>query len=174
MSLLTGGSTGHLNMTIRIGDRLPDTKFKIMTADGPTGISASEYFAGSKVALFALPGAFTPTCSANHLPGYLSNLDALHAKGIDKVACLSVNDVFVMGAWAQASGAAGKIDFLADGSADFTQAVGLVFDGSAIGMGIRSLRYSMLVNDGVVESLNMEKAAGQAIDSGAEAFLAQL
>lgn len=161
-------------MTIQVGEHLPDASFKIMTADGPGEVSAKDYFSGNKVALFALPGAFTPTCSAAHLPGFLNNLDALKAKGVDKVACLSVNDVFVMNAWAEASDANGKIDFLADGSADFTKAVDLVLDGSALGMGIRSQRYSMLVDDGVVKSLNVEEVPSKAEQSGADALLAQL
>ncbi|MBZ0217145.1 MAG: peroxiredoxin [Fimbriimonadaceae bacterium] len=161
-------------MTIKIGDHLPDAKLKIMTSDGPGEVSVSDYFSGSKVALFAVPGAFTPTCHAAHLPGFLNNMDALKAKGIDKVACLSVNDVFVMNAWADASDAKGKIDFLADGSADFTRAVGLDLDGSGLGMGIRSLRYSMLVDDGIVKSLNVEDVPSKAEQSGAEALLGQL
>lgn len=161
-------------MTIQVGEQLPDASFKIMTADGPGEVSAKDYFSGSKVVLFAVPGAFTPTCNAAHLPGFLNNLDALKAKGVDKVACLSVNDVFVMSAWAEASGANGKIDFLGDGSADFTKAVDLVLDGSAHGMGIRSLRYSMLVDDGVVKSLNVEEVPSKAEQSGADVLLAQL
>ncbi len=161
-------------MTIKVGDRLPEAVFTFMSADGPAQVSTTDYFSGKKVALFALPGAFTPTCNAAHLPGFLNHLDNLKAKGIDKVTCLSVNDVFVMHAWAEASNASGKIDFLADGSADFTKSVDLVLDGSALGMGIRSLRYSMLVDDGVVKSLNVEDIASKADKSGAETFLAQL
>ena len=161
-------------MTIKIGDHLPDAQLKIMTSDGPGEVSVNDYFSGSKVALFAVPGAFTPTCHAAHLPGFLNNMDTLKAKGVDKVACLSVNDVFVMNAWSEASNAKGKIDFLADGSADFTRAIGLDLDGSGLGMGVRSQRYSMLVDDGVVKSLNVEDVPSKAEQSGAEALLAQL
>ncbi len=161
-------------MTIKVGDRLPDSKFNIMTSEGPSQVSTADYFGGAKVAMFAVPGAFTPTCHARHLPGFVDNADKLKAKGIDKIACLSVNDVFVMDAWSKASGDASEIDFLADGSAGFTEAVGLVLDGSALGMGIRSLRYSMLVDDGVVTALNIEEAPGSAEVSGAEALLKQV
>lgn len=161
-------------MTIKVGDKLPEAKFNIMTDEGPSQVSTGDYFGGVKVALFAVPGAFTPTCHARHLPGFVANADKLKAKGIDKIACLSVNDVFVMGAWAKASGETGEIDFLADGSAGFTEAVGLVLDGSALGMGVRSLRYSMLVDDGVVTALNIEETPGSAEISSAEALLKQI
>ena len=161
-------------MTIKVGDKLPDGKFNIMTDGKPSQVSMDEYFGGAKVALFAVPGAFTPTCHARHLPGFVANGDKLKAKGIDKIACLSVNDVFVMDAWAKASGETGGIDFLADGSAEFTNAIGLVLDGNALGMGTRSLRYSMIVDDGVVTTLNIEESPGSANISGAEALLEQV
>ncbi len=161
-------------MTIKVGEKLPEANFKIMTADGPAAVSTDEYFGGVKVALFAVPGAFTPTCHAKHLPGFVDNVEKFKAKGIDKIACISVNDVFVMDAWAKAGGASDGIDFLADGSADFTKAVDLVLDGSALGMGIRSVRYSMLVDDGIVKSLNVEDVPGSAEASGAEALLDQI
>lgn len=161
-------------MTIKVGDKLPDATFKIMTADGPAEVTVDDYFSGAKVALFAVPGAFTPTCHANHLPGFLANLDQIKAKGVDKVACVSVNDVFVMDAWAKASGGKDKIDFLADGSADFAKALGLELDGSAFGMGLRSKRYSMIVEDREVKALNVEDVPSSAKASGAEALIEQL
>ena len=161
-------------MTIKIGDRLPETSFKIMTADGPGQTSTGEVFGGKKVVLFAVPGAFTPTCHNNHLPGFLENLDVLKSKGVDTVAVTSVNDVFVMDAWAKATGADGKIVFLADGSADFAKAIGLELDASAGGLGIRSQRYSMIVEDGKVTALNVEGSPGEASVSGAVGIINQL
>lgn len=161
-------------MTIKVGDRLPEATFVTMSDDGPAKISTADYFSGKKVALFAVPGAFTPTCNNNHLPGFLEKLSSFAAKGVDKVACVSVNDVHVMNAWAKASGGKGKIDFLADGSAEFARALGLELDASGFGMGIRSKRYSMLVEDGAVKILNVEEAPGKAEASGADALLAQL
>lgn len=161
-------------MTISVGDRLPQAKFKIMTSDGPGEISTEELFSGKKVVLFAVPGAFTPTCSMNHLPGYVENQPEILSKGVDQIAVVSVNDIFVMNAWAEASGAKDKILFLADGSADFTKAVGLDADLSVGGMGIRSQRYSMIVEDGVVTALNVGDKRGEAIISGAAAILEQL
>lgn len=161
-------------MTIEVGDKLPDATFKIMTADGPAEVGVDDYFSGAKVALFAVPGAFTPTCHANHLPGFLANLEQIKAKGVDKIACVSVNDVFVMDAWAKASGGKDKIDFLADGSADFAKALGLELDGSAFGMGLRSKRYSMIVEDREVKALNVEDVPSSAKASGAEALIEQL
>ena len=140
-------------MTIKPGDHLPDTTFRIMTADGPKPVTTAEVFKGKKVVLFAVPGAFTPTCDRNHLPGFISHAEAIKAKGVDTIAVTSVNDVFVMNAWAKSSGGAGVIEFLADGSGDFAKAVGLTLDASAGGMGHRSLRYSMVVEDGVVRSV---------------------
>ncbi|MEI2386466.1 peroxiredoxin [Breoghania sp. JC706] len=161
-------------MTIKIGDRLPETSFKIMTADGPGQTSTGDVFGGKKVVLFAVPGAFTPTCHNNHLPGFLENLDVLKSKGVDTVAVTSVNDVFVMDAWAKATGADGKIVFLADGSADFAKAIGLELDASAGGLGIRSQRYSMIVEDGKVTALNVEGSPGEASVSGAVGIINQL
>lgn len=142
-------------MTINVGDTLPQVRLTKMTADGPEPVETSEYFKGRKVALFAVPGAFTPTCSARHLPGYVDKAAELKAKGIDEIACTSVNDAFVLGAWAK-SAAANDVTMLADGNAEFAQALGLTMDGSKFGMGTRSQRYSMVVNDGVVESINIE------------------
>ncbi|WP_321499162.1 peroxiredoxin [Breoghania sp.] len=161
-------------MTIQIGDKLPDATFKVMTEDGPGETTTNEVFAGKKVVLFAVPGAFTPTCHNNHLPGFIDNLTVFHSKGVDTVAVTSVNDVFVMDAWAKATGAKGKMTFLADGSADFAKALGLELDASAGGLGIRSKRYSMIVEDGKVTSLNIEDSPGQAQVSSAAGVLEQL
>ena len=161
-------------MTIKTGDRLPGATFTTMTAEGPSQLSTDNIFAGRKVVLFAVPGAFTPTCHREHLPGYIENIDALKAKGVDTVACVSVNDVFVMDAWGKQLGADGKVMMLADGNGDFAKAIGLDLDGSGLGMGIRSKRYAMIVNDGTVEMLAIESAPGQAVDSGARAVLAAL
>jgi len=159
-------------MTIQVGDRLPDAPLAIATTDGPKPTTSAEYFAGKRVALFAVPGAFTPTCSARHLPSYVDKAGELKAKGIDEIACISVNDPFVMGAWGKADGS-DDITMLADGNGEFSDAVGLSFDGSKFGMGKRSQRYSMIVNDGVVEQLNVE-APGEYRASSAEYMLDQL
>jgi len=159
-------------MTISVGDRLPTTKFVKATADGPDQIESEDFFAGRRVALFAVPGAFTPTCSAKHLPGFVEKEAALKAKGIDEIACTSVNDAFVMTAWGKSAGA-GDITLLADGNADFAKAIGLTMDGSGFGMGTRSQRYSMIVNDGVVEQLNVE-APGEFKVSSAEHLLSEI
>jgi peroxiredoxin len=161
-------------MTIAIGQSLPETTFTVMTAEGPQPRKTSEIFAGHKAALVGLPGAFTPTCHRNHLPGYIEHFAEFAAHGVDLVAVTSVNDVFVMDAWAKATGGAGKILFLADGSAQFAKAIGLVADLTERGLGLRSQRYSMLVEDGVVRQLNLEQQPGAAEISGAKAFLAQL
>ncbi len=161
-------------MTIAIGSRLPQAAFKEKTADGPVEITTDQLFAGKRVVLFAVPGAFTPTCSLNHLPGYLDNRDAILAKGVDDIAVVAVNDWHVMGAWAQSSGGLGKIHFLADWDGAFTKALGLDVDLSGGGLGVRSKRYSMLVEDGVVKSLNVEESPGQATVSAADAMLQQL
>lgn len=161
-------------MTISIGDKLPEATFKTMTADGAKNLTTDEIFAGKKVVLFAVPGAFTPTCSNNHLPGYVENHDAIIARGVDTIAVVAVNDVHVMGAWARFSGGEGKVLFLADGSGDFARATGLDLDLSAAGMGLRSKRFSMVVEDGKVTQLNVEGSPGQAIDSGAARILEQL
>lgn len=161
-------------MTISIGNKLPNATLKTRTDDGPTNITTSEIFDGKKVVLFAVPGAFTPTCSMNHLPGYLELNDELRAKGVDTIAVVAVNDVFVMNAWSKANDAEGKVLFLADGNAEFTKAVGLDADLTVAGLGVRSKRYSMLVEDGVVKSLNVEDSPGQAEKSTANAMLEQL
>jgi len=154
-------------MTIQVGDKLPSATLVKATANGPDQVSTDDFFAGRKVALFAVPGAFTPTCSAKHMPGYVDNADALKAKGVDEIACVSVNDAFVMDAWGKASNAGDKITLLADGNGQFAKELGLEMDGSKFGMGTRSQRYSMVVNDGVVESLNVE-APGEFKVSSAE------
>ncbi len=161
-------------MTIAVGSPIPQAKFKEKTADGPVEITTDELFKGKRVVLFAVPGAFTPTCTLNHLPGYLDNNDALRAKGVDEIAVVAVNDWHVMGAWAQASGGMGKIHFLADWDAAFTKALGLDIDLSGGGLGVRSKRYSMLVEDGVVKALNIEENPGQATVSSAESMLEKL
>jgi len=158
-------------MSIQAGDTLPDATFKTMTADGPADQSASDLFAGKTVVLFAVPGAFTPTCHLNHLPGFVEHADTILSKGVDTIAVVSVNDVFVMDAWAKASGAGDKILFLADGSADFTKAIGMELDASGFGMGVRSQRYAMIVKDGKVTTLNVEDAPGTAEVSGAAGIL---
>lgn len=159
-------------MTIKVGDRLPSATLVKPTADGPEQVSTDDFFAGRKVALFAVPGAFTPTCSARHLPGFVEKGEALKAKGVDAIACTSVNDAFVMGAWGK-SAEAGDITMLADGNGDFAQALGLTMDGSRFGMGTRSQRYAMVVNDGVVEQLHVE-APGEFKVSSAEHLLGEL
>ena len=159
-------------MTINVGDRLPSVPLTLATPDGPQTTTSDDFFKGKRVALFAVPGAFTPTCSARHLPSYVDKAAELKAKGIDEIVGTSVNDAFVMGAWNQHQGSE-DIKMLADGNADFAKAVGLTMDGSKFGMGERSQRYSMVVNDGVVEQLNVE-APGAYEASSAEHMLAQL
>ncbi len=159
-------------MTISVGDKLPDVAMVKATAEGPQQVQASEYFAGKKVALFSVPGAFTPTCSAKHLPGFVEKAADLKAKGVDEIVGTAVNDAFVMGAWNQAAGSE-DITMLADGNAEFAEAVGLTMDGSGFGMGKRGQRFSMVVNDGVVEQLNVE-APGDFKVSSAEYMLDQL
>ncbi|WP_448664984.1 peroxiredoxin [Sphingomonas sp. CJ20] len=160
-------------MTIQLGDRVPTTSFVKVTEAGPEQISSDDFFAGRRVALFSVPGAFTPTCSAKHLPGFVEKADALKAKGVDEIACTAVNDAFVMAAWGKASGVEGKVSMLADGNGDFPKALGLEMDGSKFGMGTRGQRFSMVVNDGVVEQLNVE-APGQFEVSSADYMLGQL
>jgi len=161
-------------MTIKPGEPLPDAKFRVMTPDGPVAKTTSELFKGKKVVLFGVRGAFTGTCHKAHLPGFLREVAAIKAKGVDLIAVTAVNDVFVMEAWKHASNADGKIEFLADGNGEFARAIDLTFDGSALGLGTRSKRYSMLIEDGVVKRLNIEEMPGKAEISGAEALLAQL
>ena len=161
-------------MTIAVGDKLPDATFKVRTSEGLKDLTTQDLTAGKKVVLFAVPGAFTPTCHARHLPSYLENLDALKAKGVDTVACVAVNDAFVLDAWGKNAGADGKIVLLSDGNATFTKAVGLDFDGSGFGLGTRSRRYSMLLDDGVVKALNVEDSPGVMEVSGADRILSAL
>jgi peroxiredoxin len=160
-------------MTIQVGDTLPQATFRIMTAEGPVAKTTDDLFKGRKVVLVAVPGAFTPTCHRNHLPGYVEKLNEIKAKGIDAVLVTSVNDVFVMDAWAKSAGAEG-IEFISDGNGDFAKAIGLSMDGTGFGLGIRSQRYSMVVEDGVVKSLNLEDAPSKAQISGAENLLKDL
>ncbi|HEV2676584.1 MAG TPA: peroxiredoxin [Aliidongia sp.] len=158
---------------IKVGEKIPSVKLKHMTADGPKEALSDELFAGKKAVLFALPGAFTPTCSAKHVPGFVNSFDALKAKGVELIACLSVNDAFVMGAWGKDQKAEDKVLMLADGNADFTKAVGLDADFTGYGMGTRSQRYAMLLEDGVVKVLNVEKPGAFEV-STAETILAAL
>jgi glutaredoxin/glutathione-dependent peroxiredoxin len=160
-------------MTIAIGEKLPDATFKTMTPDGAKDMTTKEIFAGKRVVLFGVPGAFTPTCSNNHLPGYLENHDAILAKGVDTIAVVAVNDHHVMGAWARFTGGEGKILFLADGNGAFAKATGLDGDMSGGGMGLRNRRFSMIVDDGKVTTLNVESKPG-VNESGAATILEQL
>lgn len=161
-------------MTIKVGDRLPEVTFRVMTEKGPEPRSTGEIFGGKKVVLFGVPGAFTPTCHQNHLPGYLANADALKAKGVQEIAVTAVNDPFVMKAWAESTGGMGKITYLSDGSAEFAQAAGLALDLTARGLGMRNQRFSMLVDDGVVKVLNVEAAPGQVETTGGDSMLNQI
>jgi peroxiredoxin len=162
-------------MAIKVGDRVPEAKFRVMTAEGPAWKTTDEVFKGKKVVLFAVPGAFTPTCHKNHLPGFVQNAQAFKAKGVDTIAVTGVNDAFVMDAWKKASDADGKVEFLADGNGEFAKAIGLNYDGSERGMGgVRSRRYSMLVDDGVVKVLNIEESAGKAEMTGADNLIKAL
>lgn len=160
-------------MTIQVGERVPNTTFIKVTADGPEPVESDSFFAGRKVALFSVPGAFTPTCSAKHLPGYIEKADELKAKGVDEIAATAANDFFVMKQWSETAGAAGKVTMLADGNGAFPAAVGLSADMSKFGMGTRGQRFSMLVNDGVVEQLNVE-GPGEFRVSSAEHMLESL
>ena len=160
-------------MTIQVGDKLPSVTLTEATAEGPRPVKSDDFFRGKRVALFGVPGAFTPTCSAKHLPGFKQRAQELKGKGIDVIACLSVNDAFVMRAWAEDQAVGEDIAMLADGSGDFTRAVGLVMDAKGYGMGERSQRYSMIVEDGVVTQLNVE-AAGEFQVSSADYLMAQL
>lgn len=155
-------------MTIKVGDKLPDATFTVMGPDGPKPVSTSEVFAGKRVALFAVPGAYTPTCHQKHLPGFLNHMADLAAKGVNTVACTAVNDIFVLDYWAKDTGAMDKIQMLADGSADFAKAIGLDIDLTKAGLGVRSKRYAMLVDDGVVKTLNVEEAPSSHDQSSAE------
>ncbi|PWB81337.1 MAG: peroxiredoxin [Methylocystaceae bacterium] len=161
-------------MTIQIGDRIPDAAFGIRGVNGIDTITARDYFADRKVVLFAVPGAFTPTCHRNHLPSFVAKAEEIKAKGVDAIAVTAVNDIFVLDAWLEASGAKGKIDGLADGAAVFAKALGLEVDLTERGFGVRSQRYSLLVDNGVVKRLNIEEKPGSIEISGADAILAQL
>jgi peroxiredoxin len=160
-------------MPIKIGDRLPEAKFRVMTSEGPAWKTTEEIFKGKKVALFAVPGAFTSTCHKMHVPSIVQNASALKAKGVNTIAVTSVNDIFVMDAWKKATAADG-VEFLADGNADFAKAIDLSFDASGNGLGTRSKRYSMLVEDGVVKKLNIEEAPGKVELSGGDTLLKQM
>jgi glutaredoxin/glutathione-dependent peroxiredoxin len=161
-------------MTIQVGDRLPQATFRVMTAEGPAAKTTDDVFKGRKVVLVAVPGAFTPTCHRNHMPGYVAKADEIKAKGIDAIVVTAVNDVFVMDIWGRESGCGDKIELISDGNGDFAKALGLTMDGSGFGLGTRSQRYSMVVEDGVVRSLNIEDAPGKADISGAENLLKSL
>ncbi len=152
-------------MAIAVGDKIPSATLKHMTSDGPADITTDELFGGKKVVVFALPGAFTPTCSAKHLPGFIQHAEAIRAKGVDTIACLSVNDAFVMGAWGKQQQADGKVLMLADGNADFSEALGLAFDASGFGMGKRAQRFAMIVDNGVVTHLALEEPGAFEVSS---------
>ncbi len=160
-------------MTVHVGDKVPSATLMEMQEGGPKPVKTDDLFAGKKVVVFALPGAFTPTCSAKHVPGFVQNFDELKAKGIDEIACVSVNDAFVMGAWGKDQKSDGKVRMLADGNGDFTKAMGLEMDGSRFGMGKRSQRYAMIVDNGVVKELNVEEPGAFSVSS-AEHVLKQL
>lgn len=160
-------------MTISVGDKVPSATLMTMTENGPAPVQTDEYFAGRTVALFSVPGAFTPTCSAKHLPGFISHAGDIKAKGVDEIACIAVNDAFVMGAWGKSAGAEGKVTMLADGNGDFAEALGLTMDGSKFGMGKRGQRFSVLVKDGKVAELNIEEPGAFRVSS-AEHLLGQL
>ena len=161
-------------MSIKVGDCLPEATFRVLSAEGPKPIVTSEIFSDRKVALFAVPGAFTPTCHLKHLPSFLGHIDDFKKKGVDTIVCVAVNDPFVLGAWEDATGAKGKVLFLSDGNAEFTKKIGMDFDGSGIGLGTRSKRYAALVEDGVVKALNVEDSPGVAVESTAAKLLEQL
>ena len=160
-------------MPIQSGERMPAGVLKTMSAEGPKDVRTEELFKGKTVVLFSVPGAFTPTCDAKHLPGFVQLADQLHAKGVDLVACMAVNDVFVMNAWGKASGVADKVMMLADGNGEYAKALGLELDGRAFGMGLRGQRFALVVKDGVVQQANVE-APGQFKVSAAEHVLSQL
>lgn len=160
-------------MTIKVGDKIPSATLMQMKAGGPQPVKTDDFFTGKKVAVFALPGAFTPTCSAKHLPGFVQHADEFKAKGVDAIACVSVNDAFVMGAWGDQQKVGDKVAMLADGNGDFTRALGLEMDASKFGMGKRSQRFSMVVDNGVVMNLNVEEPGAFSVSS-AEHMLKQL
>lgn len=158
-------------MSVKVGDKIPDATFFVMTEDGPAPRSSADIFPGRKVVLIAVPGAFTPTCSGNHLPPFIAKADEIKGKGIDEILVTGVNDVFVMGAWAKHTNGTGKVSFLADGSADFAKALGLTLDLSERGLGLRSKRYAMVVEDGTVKSLAVEDSPAKADLTSADAVL---
>ncbi|HAH65793.1 MAG TPA: peroxiredoxin [Rhizobiales bacterium] len=158
-------------MAITIGDRLPEATFRVMSPDGIKTLTTAEVFGGKRVVLFAVPGAFTPTCHLKHLPGFIESASDFKKQGIDTVACVAVNDPFVLGAWEEASGSKGKVLFLSDGNAEFTKKIGMDFDGSGVGLGTRSKRYAAFVDDGVVKVLNVEDSPGVADASTAAKIL---
>jgi peroxiredoxin len=161
-------------MSIKVGDKLPEGRFTVMNEDGPGSLSTSDLFTGKKVVLFSVPGAFTPTCSLEHLPGYIEKADEFKQKGVDTVACMAVNDVFVMEAWGKAAGAGDKVILLADGNGDYARSLGMDFDGSGFGLGTRGRRFAMVVDDGVVSALFEEESPGELKASSAEKVLASL
>ena len=161
-------------MTIGVGDKIPQATLRLLTEEGPADTGTDAIFADRKVVVFGLPGAYTPTCSLNHLPGFLENRDIIIANGVDDIICVAVNDHFVVGAWAEATGGAGKITFAADWDAGFTKAIGMDMDLSAGGLGVRSMRYSMLVENGEVKIVNLEESPGEAVVSGAARILEQI
>ena len=161
-------------MTIKVGDKMPEGGFAVMTAEGPGGMTTSELFSGKKVVVFSVPGAFTPTCSAKHLPGFVENAAAIKAKGVDTVACMSVNDVFVMDAWGKSAGADDSITMLADGNCDYSKALGLELDATGFGMGMRASRFALVVDDGVVSQAYIESAPTELVASAAENVLSNL
>ncbi|HKH35374.1 MAG TPA: peroxiredoxin [Beijerinckiaceae bacterium] len=161
-------------MTIQVGDTLPQATFRVMTPDGPKPKTTDDVFKGRKVVLVAVPGAFTPTCHRNHMPGYVAKADEIKARGIDAIVVTAVNDVFVMDVWGKASECGDKIELISDGNGDFAKALGLTMDGSGFGLGTRSQRYSMVVDDGVVRSINVEDTPGKADISGADNLLKSL
>jgi len=161
-------------MRIQAGDRLPEATLRMLTADGPKAVETGDYFKGRKVVLFAIPGAFTPTCSKTHLPSFAEHAARIKAKGVDAIACVAVNDVFVMDAWGKAFGGAGKVDLLSDGNGEFTRAIGMALDARGLGLGERSHRYSMVVDDGVVKTLHVEDKPGVCEISAAPRILEDL
>ena len=160
-------------MPIKVGDKMPSGTLTLATADGPQKVSADDYFKGKKVVLFSLPGAFTPTCDAKHLPGFVEKAADIKKKGVATIACLSVNDAFVMKAWGKAQSTDGKVDMLADGNGDYTKALGLELDATGFGMGMRGQRFSLIVDNGVVKQVNIEES-GKFDVSNAETMLKQL
>lgn len=161
-------------MAIAIGDRLPEATFRVMEDDGIKTLSTGEVFGGKKVVLFAVPGAFTPTCHLKHLPGFIESAGDFKQHGVESVVCIAVNDPFVLAAWAEKSGGKDKVLFLSDGNAEFTKKAGMDFDGSGVGLGTRSKRYAALVEDGVVKALNVEDSPGVAVESTAAKILDRL